>query len=50
MPRLELSADEFRLLASRVTDLAAQFLESLEDRPTFRATSAADTAAFELPL
>ena len=49
MPHLDVSADEFRRVADRVTELAAEFLESLEEGSTFPATSAADTAALELP-
>jgi glutamate/tyrosine decarboxylase-like PLP-dependent enzyme len=50
MPRLELSPDRFRLLAQGVTELASDFLTSLEGRTTVPATSAADTAVFELPV
>jgi glutamate/tyrosine decarboxylase-like PLP-dependent enzyme len=50
MPPLRISDDEFRVLAEGVTTLAADFLQSLEDRQTVSATSAADTAPLELPL
>jgi aromatic-L-amino-acid/L-tryptophan decarboxylase len=50
MPPLQVSADEFRLLAERVSALATDFLAGLDDRQTVSATSAIDTAAFDLPL
>ena len=50
MPPLQVSADEFRALAERVNTLAADFLAGLDDRQTVSATSATDTAAFDLPL
>jgi aromatic-L-amino-acid/L-tryptophan decarboxylase len=50
MPPLQLSSEEFRRLAERVTELATEFLASLDDRRTVSATAARDTtAAFELP-
>jgi len=50
MPPLALSDDEFRALAEAVTALAGDFLAGLDDRPTFSATSAVDTAAFDLSV
>jgi aromatic-L-amino-acid decarboxylase len=51
MPPLELSADEFRRLAQRVTEVATDFLAGLDSRHTVSATSALNTAAaFDLPL
>src|SRR5207244_11192758 len=50
MPPLQVSADEFRSLAERVSALATDFLAGLDDRLTVSATSAIDTAAFDLPL
>jgi aromatic-L-amino-acid decarboxylase len=50
MPPLRLSADEFREIAEGVYRLAAEFLSSLDERPTVSATSATDTAAFSVPL
>ncbi len=50
MPPLQVSADEFRSLAERVSALATDFLAGLDDRQTVSATSAIDTAAFDLPL
>src|SRR5438477_5959821 len=50
MPPLQVSADEFRSLAERVSALAMDFLAGLDDRQTVSATSAIDTAAFDLPL
>jgi aromatic-L-amino-acid/L-tryptophan decarboxylase len=47
---LQVSADEFRSLAERVSALATDFLAGLDDRQTVSATSAIDTAAFDLPL
>jgi aromatic-L-amino-acid/L-tryptophan decarboxylase len=45
MRPLQLSADEFRRLAERVTGVAADFVASLEGRRTVSATVARDTAA-----
>ena len=50
MPPLQVSADEFRALADRVSALATDFLAGLDDRRTVSATSATDTAAFDLPM
>ena len=50
MPPLQVSADEFRSLAERVSALATDFLAGLDDRQTFSATSAIDTATFDVPL
>src|SRR5436309_4519998 len=50
MPPLQVSADEFRSLAEHVSALATDFLAGLDDRLTVSATSAIDTAAFDLPL
>lgn len=50
MPPLELSAEDFRALLESVSRRAALFLGELDDLPTVSATSAVDTAAFELPL
>lgn len=45
MPALELSPDEFRGLAARVSDAAADYLAGLDTRPAFPPTSGARTAA-----
>jgi hypothetical protein len=50
MTALHLTGVEFRELAERVTTLAADFLAGLDERPTVSASSATDTAAFDLPL
>ena len=51
MPPLELSPEEFRVLADRNTEVATDFVTSLESRQTVSPTSASDTAnAFDLPL
>src|SRR5437763_8505655 len=50
MPPLQISTDEFRVLAERLTALAADFLAGLDNRQTVSPTSAAGTRAFELPL
>jgi hypothetical protein len=50
MPPLRVSADEFRAIAEGVNRLAAEFLDSLDDRMTVSATSATDTTAFSIPL
>jgi aromatic-L-amino-acid/L-tryptophan decarboxylase len=50
MPPLQVSADEFRAIADGVNRLVADFLSDLEERRTVSATSATDTAAFDLPL
>jgi aromatic-L-amino-acid decarboxylase len=50
MPPLRVSADEFRAFAEGVNRLAADFLDSLDERRTVSATSASDTAAFSQPL
>ena len=50
MPPLRVSAEEFRAIAEAINRLAAEFLTSLDDRQTVSATSAADTAAFSVPL
>jgi aromatic-L-amino-acid decarboxylase len=51
MPPLELSPEEFRILADRFTEVATDFIASLEDRQTVSLTSASDTTdAFDLPL
>ena len=47
---LQVSADEFRSLAERVSALPTDFLAGLDNRQTVSATSAIDTAAFDLPL
>jgi aromatic-L-amino-acid/L-tryptophan decarboxylase len=47
---LQVSADEFRSLAERVSALSTDFLAGLDNRQTVSATSAIDTAAFDLPL
>jgi aromatic-L-amino-acid decarboxylase len=49
MPPLRVSAAEFRVMTDGVTSLAAEFLQSLDDRRTASETSAAGTAALELP-
>ena len=50
MPPLQLSPDEFRRLAERVTEVATGFLASLDGRRTVSATEARDTAAaFDQP-
>ena len=50
MTTLRLSAAEFRALAESVTTLATDFLAGLDNRQTVSATSATDTAAFDLPV
>ena len=51
MPPLQLSADEFRMLAERTASAATEFLATLDSRRTFPATSAEQTAAaFDRPL
>jgi hypothetical protein len=50
MRPLQVSTDEFRALADGVSTLATDFLAGLDERPTVSATSAIDTAAFDLPL
>jgi aromatic-L-amino-acid/L-tryptophan decarboxylase len=51
VPPLQLPPSEFRRLAERVGEVAADFLAGLDSRRTFSLTSAADTsAAFDLPL
>lgn len=51
MKPLEISAEEFRYLAQRVTDLAAQYLESLDKRGIFPAASGEQTSRlFSGPL
>jgi glutamate/tyrosine decarboxylase-like PLP-dependent enzyme len=52
MNPLEISPQEFRRLAQRVTDLAASYLESLPDRETFpvEATGARVNQVFDTPL
>jgi aromatic-L-amino-acid/L-tryptophan decarboxylase len=50
MAPLRVSANEFRAMADGVNRLVADFLADLEERRTVSATSATDTAAFELPL
>jgi len=51
MPPLDVSPDEFRAAADRVTEASAGFLESLDDLPTVSRTSGAATAsAFDAPL
>jgi aromatic-L-amino-acid decarboxylase len=50
MPPLQVSADEFRVIADGVNRLVADFLSDLEERRTVSATSTTDTAAFDLPL
>jgi glutamate/tyrosine decarboxylase-like PLP-dependent enzyme len=50
MPPLQVSPDQFRRLADRVTELATDFLASLDSRRTVSATAAGDTAAvFDQP-
>ena len=50
MPPLDLAPDEFRRLAERVTEVATEFLASLDGRRTVSATEARDTtAAFDQP-
>src|SRR5512144_2161497 len=52
MNPLEISPEQFRRLAHRVTDLAAGYLESLPVRETFPAevTGAAVNKVFDAPL
>src|SRR5881396_3279059 len=50
MPPLRVSADEFRAIADGINRLVADFLSDLDERRTVSATSATDTAAFDLPL
>jgi glutamate/tyrosine decarboxylase-like PLP-dependent enzyme len=48
---LELSQEEFGSLADRITEVATDFVASLESRQTVSTTSASDTTgAFDLPL
>jgi aromatic-L-amino-acid decarboxylase len=50
MPPLEVSPAEFRALVEAVGVLATEFVADLHDRLTVSATSASDTAAFDVPL
>src|SRR5689334_5108063 len=52
MNPLEISPEQFRRMAQRVTDLATGYLESLRDRETFPtdATGAAVNHVFDAPL
>jgi aromatic-L-amino-acid decarboxylase len=51
MRPLAVSPEEFRRLADRVADAAAELLASLDDRPLFPATTGAQmAAAFDRPL
>jgi aromatic-L-amino-acid decarboxylase len=50
MPPLQVSAAEFQAIADGVNRLVADFLSDLDERRTVSATSATDTAAFDLPL
>ena len=51
MPPLQVSPNEFRALADRVTEVVTDFLTDLQSRQTVSPTSGADTsAAFDLPL
>jgi glutamate/tyrosine decarboxylase-like PLP-dependent enzyme len=43
MDPLDLSAEEFRRLATRVTDLSADFLTGIDSRPIFPKTTGTDT-------
>jgi aromatic-L-amino-acid decarboxylase len=43
MSSLEISADDFRRIAKQVTDLAAEYLESLDSRPISPKSSGSDT-------
>jgi aromatic-L-amino-acid decarboxylase len=50
MPPLQVSAAEFQAITDGVNRLVADFLSDLDERRTVSATSATDTAAFDLPL
>lgn len=51
MAALQLSAEEFHILADGVADAAAEFLATLDSRPVFPPTSAVGTTAtFDRPL
>ena len=43
MDPLEISTEQYRRLAARITDLSAEFLASLDSRPIFPRTSGADS-------
>jgi glutamate/tyrosine decarboxylase-like PLP-dependent enzyme len=51
MDALQLSSDEFRSVADRITTLAAEFLEHLNDAPSFPACAGGEVRArFDEPL
>src|SRR5205807_683193 len=51
MSLLEIAPDEFRRLAAEVTEIAADYLSSLESRPVFPKTSGQETQhLFQAPL
>jgi len=51
MNPLEISAAEFRRLVDRITDLAANYIETIDDRPIAPATTGAETdRLFRIPL
>jgi glutamate/tyrosine decarboxylase-like PLP-dependent enzyme len=50
MPPLQVSPAEFRALAEAVGVLTSDFVADLDHRQTVSATSASDTAAFDVPL
>jgi aromatic-L-amino-acid/L-tryptophan decarboxylase len=51
MTRLQLSPDDFRRIAKQVTDIAAEYLESIDSRPISPKTTGADTEKlFRSPL
>jgi aromatic-L-amino-acid decarboxylase len=50
MPPLDVSPAEFRALAEAIAMLASDYVADLDDRQTVSATSASDTAAFDVPL
>src|ERR1017187_1663846 len=43
MDPLEISADEFRRVADRVTELSAEFFSNIDSRPIFPKTSGVET-------
>lgn len=51
MSRLDISSEQFRILAHRVSDLCADYLQELPDRESYPLTSGDETvAAFAKPL
>jgi hypothetical protein len=51
VPPLDISADQFEAFAHRVVAITAEYLATLDNRPTVQPTSAASTSsAFDLPV